>query len=92
MSESLTGGLLPLGKRSDTGSGSASNMSGGLIPLGKGTESGGTFGQVDKGSRSIEFGKSRRDGQASDLEDRESVGKPKSRRGGKMVRVDKECL
>lgn len=92
MSESLLGGLLPLGKRSDPGSGSASNLSGGLIPLGKGTESGATFGQVDKGSKSIEFGKSWGDGQAADFEDRESAGKPKSRRGGKMVRINKECL
>lgn len=92
MSESLAGGLLPLGKRSDTGSGRVSSMSGGLIPLGKGTESGGTFVKVDKGSRSTEFGKSWRDGQASDVEDKESAGKPKSRRGGKKARVDKECF
>lgn len=34
MSQSLTGGLVPLGKRGGSGSAGSSSLSGGLIPLG----------------------------------------------------------
>lgn len=49
MSDSLTGGLVPLGKRAGSGSTGSSNLSGGLIPLGNTSRtkaSAGSFGRL----------------------------------------------
>lgn len=58
MSKSLTGGLVPLGKRAESNSVGSSTLSGGLIPLaaGRSTKTTATLGRIHDGSSSHDVG------------------------------------
>lgn len=93
MSESLTGGLVPLGKRAGSGSTGSSNLSGGLIPL----ESGGLAAAAASFRRLASDGVPSREveGRSLDSEDgiEEDMGlgvTASSLRGDKKVRFRKQ--
>ena len=80
MSKSLTGGLVPLGKRAGSNPVGSSTLSGGLIPLaaGRSTKATATLGRIHDGSSSHDvggnIGGTARDGEEDPIAEQEGRG------------------